>query len=71
MKSFYPLTLTITFLLAGCGSHGDDAPVKPGPDSGLSAQQKIDKIQSNANIPDGLKRIQTDTLQHQHEAPLK
>lgn len=62
MKIF--LLLFVAAALSGC-SHGDETAARPNPDAGLTAQQKIEKIQNDPKIPEGLKRIQTDTLRHE------
>lgn len=56
-----PLTL---IALAGC-SQSESGPQTPGPTAGMTAQQNLEKIQNDPKIPDGLKKIQTDTLQNQ------
>ena len=63
---FAHLFLILPFAaLAGCSSQGEGASQRPDPNVGLTAEQKIDKIKSDPTIPDGLKRIQTETLQRQ------
>ena len=48
--------------LGGCSSQPQPA---PSPGAKMTAQQNIDQIKSDSKIPDGLKKIQTETLQHQ------
>lgn len=52
-------------LLAGCSSQPDEAALKADPKVNQTAQQALEKNQSDPNVPDGLKKIQADTLQRQ------
>ncbi len=56
------LSLLVLGALGGCSTQPEQA---PSPEAKMTAQQNIDKIQSDSKIPDGLKKIQTETLQHQ------
>lgn len=62
MKLTYLLPLLV---LAGCASKEDPTAATPDADVKLTTQEKIDKIQNDPKIPEGLKQIQIDTLQRQ------
>lgn len=61
--------LLLFTVLAGCSSEAQNASQIPSSDVGLTNEQKIEKIQSDPNIPDGLKQIQTETLRRQPGTP--
>ncbi|RYG38057.1 hypothetical protein EON81_04810 [bacterium] len=67
MKITY-LSLLPLALLVGCSSKSDDSGVPSSSNAGLTAEQKVEKIQSDPNIPDGLKQIKADTIQRQEKA---
>lgn len=58
----FPLFVAVT--LAGCSTQANQA-ATPGPAAHMTPQQGIDKIQTDPNVPDGLKKIQVDTIQRQ------
>jgi hypothetical protein len=65
MMRFRLLFLLGVAVLVGCSSPEGDATPRPDPNAGLTKRQKIEKIQNDPNIPDGLKKIQTETLSRQ------
>jgi len=62
MKPIRLIPFFIFAVLGGCSPHGDP---NPGPSATLTSQQNLQRIQNDPKIPDGLKQIQTETLQHQ------
>jgi hypothetical protein len=65
MMHFRLLLFLCAAVFGGCSSSQDDATPRPDPNAGLTKRQKIEKIQNDPNIPDGLKKIQTETLSRQ------
>ena len=64
MKITYLFSLCMVTVLIGCSSQGDSA-AKIDPSANSTPDQQIEKIKNDPNIPDGLKKIQTETLQAQ------
>lgn len=65
MKLPHLLALVAFATITGCSSQGNASAQPPDPNVNLSAQEKIDNIKNDPEIPDGLKQIQIDTLQRQ------
>lgn len=59
--AFLALAVLPLVALAGC-SAGENAAGPTDPNVHLSASEKIEKIENDPKIPDGLKKIQTETL---------
>jgi len=59
------LLLFALVVLWGCSSQAETSAPPPSPNAGLTPQQNMEKIKSDPNIPEGLKKIQTETLQGQ------
>ncbi len=65
MKLAHLIPLFTLVALAGCSSQPADTDQRPTANASLTPQQNLEKIKNDPNIPDGLKKIQTDTLQRQ------
>ena len=62
MKTTNFLPLFALVILTGCSSQPTP---HPSPTAHLTPQQDIEKIQNDPSVPDGLKKIQIDTIQRQ------
>ncbi len=62
MKLFAGVLLISSIVLTGCAAQPDP---QAGPTSKLTAKQSAQKIANDPKIPDGLKKIQMNTLQHE------
>ena len=61
--STLPFLALIT--VAGCSAGEGNTSAQPNADARLTPQQNLQKIEGDSKMPDGLKRIQTETLQRQ------
>ena len=59
------LVLIPLVVLVGCSSQSDTPSTSTDPNAKATPDQQIQKIQDDSNMPDGLKKIKTETLQNQ------
>lgn len=65
MKSASLPLVIVLAALAAASCRGEDPSPPPAPDAHSSARQHLERVESDSQMPDGLKRIKTESLRRQ------